>query len=225
MNTYQREIEFRAKTNAEQWVFGSLVKYKTDYKIVNNLTGREHSVHENTIGQYIERKTIGGRRIYRGDILAGLLNDGSGIDYNTKFVVEWEGDGWNVGQESDNEYVYLGNIHDNPIEVISFGNLSLPVSKNPYEIAMEVRSPSKEICWINVFFEIDEANGEIERMYFTCLDDSYKKIENRQLNRKEKEIILEHLTKHFPDIKDMVKDETKISFASFLKMKELLLRV
>ena len=85
-----RDIIFRAKAvSTNEWVYGSLIKKPVEdwieYSIIDE-DGDTSIIHEETIGQYICRKDINGKKIFEGDI----TNHGV-VEYNTD--LHWDGGG------------------------------------------------------------------------------------------------------------------------------------
>ena len=122
-----REILFRGKTIIDDiWVYGYYVRLDNDhyiYMIQNKLIEVETNSYENelvrytidlkTIGQYINKKDIKGKKIYEGDNLK--------CGTSPIYTVTWETDRWKMcGRKNGNGFSLdirdfmeiIGNIHE-----------------------------------------------------------------------------------------------------------------
>lgn len=124
-----REILFRAKrADNKEWVYGSLhIEWgetrkdgsrNKDYRILG-MRGECYYVDPNTIGQYAGIPDNALQRIFEGDIMRILPDDGEmGVikwaDDEAMFVLETEGWCANFDNYYSKDLEVIGNIHDNP---------------------------------------------------------------------------------------------------------------
>lgn len=154
MSEVKREFLFRGKTPGPngKWVYGSLITaenyccilekeedvHPCDYPFLDGdmgwIDGEATPVIPETVGQYIGMTDENGTKVFEGDILAWVRNDGSVIRYSEKHIYynecsfcydeyedfEFESayngtpiDDKNYGITVD-AYTIVGNIYDNP---------------------------------------------------------------------------------------------------------------
>lgn len=119
---------YRAKrlSNGE-WMYGYLLKKQFGFALDTCEKFDKYGfssldvayISENTLGKQAPFPDMLKRPIYEGDILAGLYNgykEGDNIeesiDDESVFAVKWDVNGWNIGEESEQDYIIVGNVYD-----------------------------------------------------------------------------------------------------------------
>ena len=110
-----REIKFRAvRLDTGEWIYGDLHLH-SPFPHIHSTRGDKAKIDTNTIGQFTGLRDKNGTEVYEGDILCEA-------DTNIKVVVVYEAPQFcyadnNFGYKFLNlpeNYVTIGNIHDNP---------------------------------------------------------------------------------------------------------------
>ena len=126
-----REIIFRGKMKTDillykkgQWVYGDYARMVDGKRTIPHIYGFGEVIPE-TVGQYTGLEDKNGKKIFEGDILEFLNDDGD----KTLYIVEWDMSfaGWIIRtteidcgldsmecwDEYKEHYEVIGNIHDN----------------------------------------------------------------------------------------------------------------
>jgi uncharacterized phage protein (TIGR01671 family) len=118
-----REILFRAKRiDCNEWVYGFLVanqyiaaKQTAAHNMTDEIFGCFYEVNPETIGQYIGLNDCNGDRIFENDIVE--INSQVGmVVYDPAIYRLANKDGDFITDDYPNwdNYIVIGNIHDNP---------------------------------------------------------------------------------------------------------------
>ena len=114
-----RDIEFRGKTtdSNNRWVYGSYITMKTQKGMSHSIADPYHHIDNHfvdpkTVGQYIGKRDVDGRRIYEGDLVESvdLIVTVIYSDQYNGFMLK--SDSGSVASIPDN-CVIIGNIFEN----------------------------------------------------------------------------------------------------------------
>ncbi|WP_339862285.1 YopX family protein [Paremcibacter congregatus] len=113
-----REILFRGKTKAGEWVFGCYISTGCDAPAIVWGDGVQAEVDPETVGQYTGRKDMYGLKIFDGDNLEVYQDFRPSSTGGVKtFIVQNHvnrGYPWNTYLLHMDKARIIGNIHDNP---------------------------------------------------------------------------------------------------------------
>ena len=126
-----REILFRGKTISGDWYYGVPLVFTEDYICMTAPHTYNKSVIPETVGQYTGLTDKNGKKMFEGDIVAGLFLFGRSVNgvvafRDGSFGILWyrgSAETFNAFTSMCNiEYEVIGNTHDNP-ELLTEGAL------------------------------------------------------------------------------------------------------
>lgn len=109
----ERQLVRGLRTDTNEWLVGYYIYTDDVHRIVSATTGKAHRVNPGTVGRYVGRRDILGKRIFEGDIVHSRVYCCTVPVAKNTFVVRWHDDiqGTIINSEDTEDLTVIGDIY------------------------------------------------------------------------------------------------------------------